>query len=83
MIYDSDIRKLTELELSQYTKQELAYIRNEIFARYGYVFANKEYEQYFNWKSWYIPDYSFNGSIDNLNSIEKYNVNLIKELEGK
>lgn len=83
IIYDSDIRKLTELELSQYTKQELAYIRNEIFARYGYVFANKEYEEYFNWKSWYIPDYSFDGSIENLNSIEKYNVNLIKKLEGK
>lgn len=83
IIYDSDRRLLTKEELSNYSKEELAYIRNEIFARRGYVFESEEYKSYFNKKTWYTPNPSFDGNIDSLNLIEKENVNLIKELEGK
>ncbi len=83
IIYDSSIRLLTEEELSDYSKEELAYIRNEIFARRGYVFENEEYKNYFSKKSWYREDPSFDGDIESLNLIEKDNVNLIKKLEGK
>lgn len=83
IIYDSDIRLLTESELSDYSKEELAYIRNEIFARHGYVFTNEDYKEYFSEKSWYRPDPGFDGNIESLSLIEKDNVNLIKELEGK
>jgi predicted nucleic acid-binding Zn ribbon protein len=81
IIYDSNSRYLTRDELNQYTKSELALIRNEIFARYGYVFNKDEYRNYFNSTSWYIPNPNFSGSINELNTIEKYNVELIKSLE--
>ena len=81
IIYDSNSRYLTRDELNQYTKSELALIRNEIFARYGYVFNKDEYRNYFNSTSWYIQNPNFSGSINELNPIEKYNVELIKSLE--
>ena len=83
IISDSSYRKLTKEELSQYSLKELSYIRNEIFARYGYVFKSEEFNTYFNQKDWYIPNEYFDGNIESLSEIEKYNVNLIKELEGK
>lgn len=80
IIPDSNVRYLSRSELYGYTKEQLAYIRNEIFARHGYVFEKAKYRNYFSAKSWYTPDYSFNYEYD-LNSIEKANVDLIKELE--
>ena len=59
----------------------LSLIRNEIFARHGYVFKKEEYRNYFNSMPWYTPNPSFSGSVNDLNSIEKYNVELIKSLE--
>ena len=56
IIPDSDSRYLTRSELSRYTKTDLGYIRNEIFARYGYVFSKAKYRNYFGAKSWYYPD---------------------------
>nr|WP_243196500.1 YARHG domain-containing protein [[Eubacterium] tenue] len=81
IIYDSHIRYLTKSELYKYSKSELALIRNEIFARYGYIFNKDEYFNYFINTSWYIPNPNFNGSINELNNIERYNVELIKSLE--
>lgn len=82
IIYDSDSRVLTKDELGLYSKDELAYIRNEIFARYGYVFKEEPYKSYFSNKSWYQPDYSIGADTDVLNSVEKQNVSLIKEMEN-
>lgn len=82
IIYDSDSRVLTKDELGLYSKEELAYIRNEIFARYGYVFKEEPYKSYFSNKSWYQPDYSIGADTDVLNSVEKQNVSLIKEMEN-
>lgn len=82
IIYDSDSRVLTKDELGLYSKEELAYIRNEIFARYGYVFKEEPYKSYFSNKSWYQPDYSIGADTDILNSVEKQNVSLIKEMEN-
>ncbi|WP_241428102.1 YARHG domain-containing protein [Clostridium sp. DJ247] len=33
------------------SKEELALVRNEIFARHGYVFQTDPYKSYFNGKS--------------------------------
>ncbi|EQF24161.1 YARHG domain protein [Clostridioides difficile CD160] len=82
IIYDSDSRVLTREELEGYSKGELAYIRNEIFARYGYVFKEEPYKSYFSNKSWYQPDYDIGADTDVLNSIEKQNISLIKEMEN-
>lgn len=81
IIPDSDTRYLTESELYRYTSDELSYIRNEIFARYGYVFENEKYRNYFSSMPWYVPNNNINSSTNYLNSAEKYNIELIKSLE--
>lgn len=81
ILYDSDLRMLDESELKDYTKEELGYIRNEIFARYGFVFGNSEYKKYFESKSWYYPDIEFKADEENLNEYEIANIKLIKSLE--
>lgn len=81
IIPDSNTRYLTKSELYGYDKYTLSLIRNEIFARHGYIFKKDEYKNYFNSMPWYTPNASFSGSISELNSIEQYNVELIKSLE--
>lgn len=39
------------------TKSELKFLRNEIFARYGYIFKSKDLMEYFAKLSWYEPKY--------------------------
>ena len=82
-IVDSDSRYLTETELSAYTDEELSFIRNEIFARYGYVFKKDKYINYFSEKSWYTPDSTFQGNEEDFNNYEIKNIELIKSLESK
>ncbi len=81
IIPDSHTRYLTTSELMGYSKNELALIRNEIFARRGYIFNKKVYQDYFNSMPWYVPNQAFKGSVNELNSIEKHNVELIKSME--
>lgn len=78
---DSNSRYLTIFELNSYSDSDLGYMRNEIFARHGYVFTNEEYKEYFENKSWYTPDSSFNGDAQDLNDYERENIKAIKSLE--
>lgn len=82
-IDDTDKRYLSENELRDYTIEELGYIRNEIFARHGYVFGENKYKDYFESQTWYEPDYSFKGDTDNLNKYEIDNIKLLLEIEKK
>lgn len=79
IIPDSSVRKLTKSELSGFSSDALALIRNEIYARNGYVFQKEKYRDYFGSKLWYSPDPNFNESY--LNETEKYNIQLIKSME--
>lgn len=81
IIPDSDIRYLTKSELLQYDKDTLGFIRNEIFARHGYMFKKQVYRDYFNSMPWYYPNSSFKGSLDELNKVERSNIELIKSIE--
>ena len=83
IISDSDSRYLTEAELSVYTKEQLGYIRNEIYARRGYIFSQPEYSIYFNSRSWYVPRYSYDDFVSNVsfNTYEQYNIMLVLEIE--
>lgn len=83
IISDSNEKFLDESELYEYNKTELAYIRNEIFARRGYVFKTEAYKKYFEGKDWYIPNESIKGDFSDLNIYEESNVKLIKELEKR
>lgn len=72
-------KELQGKELKNFDAQTLRIIRNEIFARYGYVFKSAELQRYFDKQTWYKSTY---GSYDSLlTEIEKNNIKLLLELE--
>ncbi len=77
---ETNFVKLTPIDLKLYSKDELKIMRNEIFARKGYVFKKGgSMEQYFLQKKWY--NLIKKTKHPNLNDIERHNVNTILELE--
>ena len=72
----ASIEILTLEQLKDYTKEELRVMRNEIFARYGYVFkAGGEMEAYFQAREWYRGQHR---NVDAfLTEIEKMNIKTI------
>ena len=77
-LFPSDTKYLTESDVNGLSKFDTGLIRNEIFARKGYVFKNDPYKSYFNSQAWYNPNPSAKMK---LNEIEKYNVNFLLEYE--
>jgi len=76
---NASTRKLTEKELKNLRKLDLEIIRNSIYARHGYSFANRGSRQYFDNVDWYVPLYT---NVENqLTPIEKENISLLKRLE--
>jgi hypothetical protein len=62
-----------------YGKDELKIMRNEIFARHGYIFKTDDLKSYFGKQSWYTPQ---RVNVDNLlSNIEKKNIATIKSAE--
>lgn len=49
---------------------------NEIYARHGFVFRTASIRAYYEAQSWYHPDSSYDGS---LNQIEQYNIGLLSQ----
>ena len=86
LIADSDSRKLTASELWEWNYESLGYVLNEIFARHGYVFERGgKYDLYFSSKWWYVPNSNPNNDeacYPQLNSVEWYNENLIKQVRS-
>lgn len=82
---DYGIISLTKLDkeyFGRFEKKELRIIRNEIFAFHGYSFSSPDLKEYYEKKPWYRPTEKSSESIaDQLSEIEKYNINLIKEIE--
>ena len=76
---DASIRILTPSELSGYSKRELKLMRNEIFARHGYIFKTDDMKNHFSSKQWYEPKYN---DVNNmLTDIEQQNIKTIQQLE--
>jgi hypothetical protein len=75
---NSSSKKLTRSQILKVAKSKWSYARNEIYARHGYKFKTSKYKKYFANKTWYKPG-SF--STGELNSIEWYNMELIKSME--
>ena len=63
------------------SQNEIALIRNEIYAKHGYIFRTEPYKSYFNAKEWYTPDPYFD--VSEFNAIETANKDLIIEYESK
>ncbi len=78
-IYPSDTKYISKEQLHNLTKEEVALLRNEIYARHGYDFQSQQYKDYFKKKTWYTPSSYFDESM--FNSIEKENKDLIVEYE--
>jgi uncharacterized caspase-like protein/TolB-like protein len=76
---EASTRYLTESDLAGKSAEELKIIRNEIFARHGYIFTTPSMKDYFSKQSWYKPTANDVNSM--LTPIEIANIALIKEYE--
>jgi hypothetical protein len=71
--------EISVLDILEYYPDRLPYLRNEIYARYGRPFVNKEYQDYFRRQSWYRIR---NGYTDAwLSRADRYNAELIRSIE--
>lgn len=73
-------RLLTENDVMYRSEDELSEMRNEIYARHGYSFKNKDWRYYFEGMPWYMPmgiDIR-----DKLTDVEVENIELIYEYES-
>lgn len=68
-------------ELRYLSKQDLLLMRNEIFARHGYIFKRDDLYNHFITKSWYNPRFKDVSRL--LSPIEKANINMIKGFEDQ
>lgn len=70
-------RKLTYDDIKDLSNRELRIMRNEIYARHGYIFQDAMLRDHFLQKPWYTPQ-TKNVALSN---IEQYNVLFIKSYE--
>jgi YARHG domain len=72
-------RLLKAKDVENMMKEDLEFMRNEIFARHGYCFNKKALRQQFEMQDWYVPNtVNIKGF---LTDIEKKNIDLIKRYE--
>ena len=77
--YKASAKVLGMPDVENLMKNELEIMRNEIFARHGYLFPKKEMREYFENQDWYV---GVSADIkDQLTSLEKKNIALILRLE--
>ena len=80
----SDSQYYTYDEVSQLSLEDLRIARNEIFARYGYIFRDEGLKEHFERCSWYVPTGMSSEEIESsLNDFEKQNLQLIKQCENE
>ncbi len=75
----SSQRLLKAKDVDNMMKEDLEFMRNEIFARHGFCFKKKHLRQQFEMQDWYVPN-----TVDIkgfLTDIEKKNIELIKRYE--
>lgn len=72
-------RLLQESDVNELNKDALSEMRNNIFARHGYVFYKKAIRDTYEKADWYVP-YKIDVTGD-LTKIEKTNIDLIKRFE--
>jgi hypothetical protein len=83
--YESRIREklstepLQEGTLGDMFAEDLRVLRNEIYARHGRIFKDKDLQKYFESQAWYKPNPDFKD--DQLNEIEVANLAKIKQAE--
>jgi hypothetical protein len=73
--------KINNTFLQLYKKDDLQLIKNEIYARYGFIFKSENLKKHFSSKAWYKPQY--NNVDEYLSDIEKYNIKVINDFFKK
>ena len=66
---------ISATDLDRLTQDEIDIIRNEAFARHGYVFTTDAWIEFFEEYDWYHPDPSF--TEDRFSKLEKQNIDTI------
>ena len=77
--YSSD-EYLNESDVSAYSKKDIQWAINEIYARHGYIFDMEPYQSYFSNCPWYTPKYTrdqFDSSW--LNTYESANIKFLSK----
>lgn len=83
--YESRLRQelstkaVTDALLEGLFQEDARKLRNEIYARHGKTFKDRELQRYFNSFDWYKPDPSYSDKV--LNEIEKENIAYIFNYE--
>ena len=72
-------RLITSADLQGKMSAELKIMRNEIYARHGFIFKTTDMKEYFSSQPWYHPQYS--DVTADLSAIEKQNAVIIKNRE--
>ena len=78
---ETSTRLLTPEDLEGKDKLTLRYMRNEIYARHGYIFKDPELRDHFEHQYWYLGQYHDVSS--KLTAIERKNVALIQKYEKR
>ncbi len=78
-IVDPTVLSISELQ--DKSIDQLRIIRNEIFARKGYIFNSQDLQDHFSTFDWYKPKYENVDSL--LTDLDKKNIQTILELENK
>jgi len=75
----ASMRLLASSDLNGMSKQDSKIMRNEIFARHGYIFKTNDMKSHFATQSWYQGQYDNVNSL--LSNIEQQNIAQIKRYE--
>jgi hypothetical protein len=77
--YPASTKLLSKADVENLSKDNLEYMRNEIFARHGYSFKKRELRSLFEMEDWYVPNAG--NVLGQLTDMEQKNIALIKEYE--
>lgn len=80
-LFPSDSVLITEEELEKLDDKTVELIKNEIYARHGYIFTNRALKKYFESFNWYEPNEEYSPNL--LNQTEKANLKTIKKFQSR
>lgn len=80
-LFPSDSVLITEEELEKLDDKTVELIKNEIYARHGYIFTNRALKKYFESFNWYEPNEEYSPNL--LNQTEKTNLKTIKKFQSR
>lgn len=81
-LYPTDLVYIEEEDFKDYPPLLLHILKNEIYARHGYIFRNEDLNNYFRGMIWYTPQYEsaeFDAGV--FNEIEVYNLDILARLD--